>query len=344
MTLATQSGFEQDMSDQPKALEKFLSAAFPAAVSGLDFTKFDRIILTGMGSSDYATIPLEIALAQAGLPVWRIQTNRLLEMPQLITSRSLLWMTSQSGRSGEVVALLNLLGEKGRPTLIATTNNTASPLARVADHLLELHSGPENTVSCKSYMNSLAITHLMAARLQGRDDNQVRNEIAASAGQLRTALNTAAPDIEDIAARSLASDCPRFALCGTGMDSATALTGALIMKEAAKVAAEGYVGGEFRHGPMELAGAGLTALLFGNGDRNETLERLSGDLAESGSAVYAISPIPYPGARQIAVPVDMFGRLSQSMHVIQRLCVALAKEKGLVPGEFRFGKKVTAQI
>jgi hypothetical protein len=46
-------------------------------------------------------------------------------------------------------------------------------------------------------------------------------------------------------------------------NTATALAGGLILKEAAKVPAEGYIGGEFRHGPLEIAGPGLTAVLLG---------------------------------------------------------------------------------
>ena len=47
----------------------------------------------------------------------------------------------------------------------------------------------------------------------------------------------------------------------------------------AKVAAEGFVGGEFRHGPLELAGPGLTAVLFGpdDPDASPSLRRLGAD-------------------------------------------------------------------
>ena len=55
----------------------------PPGIATLDLTRFDRIILTGMGSSDFMTIPLELHLARRGLPVWRLQTSRLLEMPIL---------------------------------------------------------------------------------------------------------------------------------------------------------------------------------------------------------------------------------------------------------------------
>ena len=138
MNTLTQSGYEQDMLDQPAALEAHVSQALPHAIASLDLSQFDRIILTGMGSSDYATIPFELMLARLGLPVWRIQTGRLLETPQLITARTLLWMTSQSGRSGETVALIDRLPNRQTLTLISTTNDPTSPLAAAASSVLNM--------------------------------------------------------------------------------------------------------------------------------------------------------------------------------------------------------------
>jgi len=38
--------------------------------------------------------------------------------------------------------------------------------------------------------------------------------------------------------------------------------GALLLKEVTKLPAESFIGGEFRHGPLELAGPGLVAVVF----------------------------------------------------------------------------------
>ena len=124
------------------------------------------------------------------------------------------------------------------------------------------------------------------------------------------------------------------------------MTGALILKEAAKVAAEGYVGGAFRHGPMELAGPGLTVLMFGTGSPDDTtLRQLAKDLAQTGSVVVMVGPAGYEGAEHRAVPASSaFGRLAHAMAVVQRLSVELARQSGLAPGEFRFGQKITAQV
>lgn len=346
MTTSIAPGFERDILDQPDALERCAGLPLPPAIAALDFARFDRIILTGMGSSDYVTIPLELALARLGLPVWRLQTGRLLETPQLIRPGTLLWITSQSGRSGEVVALLERLPAGHGATVVATTNDPASPLARGADHLIELHAGAEATVSSKSYLNSLAWLHRVGAPLRGEADHQAVETIRAVAASLRSVVQTPNPAVQALAERILAFPNPRLALVGTGEDAATALTGALILKEASKVSAEGYVGGEFRHGPMELAGPGLAVLLLGSAEAaNPTLDRLARDLSRSGSIVMGIGPHAYEGAEPIALPgASNFARLAHAMAVLQQLSVCLARGSGLVPGEFRFGQKITALL
>jgi glucosamine--fructose-6-phosphate aminotransferase (isomerizing) len=346
MTSSPVAGFEQDILDQPDALEFCASKPLPPGLASLDFGQFDRIIMTGMGSSDYVTIPLEFALARRGLPVWRVQTSRLLETPELIKGRTLLWITSQSGRSGEVVALLKWLPDGRDVTVVATTNDPKSPLAIRADHLIELHCGAEATVSSKSYLNTLAWLHRVCAQCQGRADSAAISEIRAVAESLRASIKAPLRQVAALAKRALEFPNPRFALIGAGVDSATALTGALILKEAAKISAEGYVGGAFRHGPMELAGPGLTALLFGSGAAEDaTLRRLARDLSKSGSIVVAIAPTGYDGAEHIAAPaLPDFGRMAHAMGVLQHLSIGLARGAGLVPGEFRFGQKITAQL
>ena len=345
MTTALKSSFEQDILDQPTALERIADAKLPHEVSELDLGRFDRIILTGMGSSDYASIPLELALAGAGFPVWRLQSSRLLETPRLISPKSLLLATSQSGRSGEVVALLRSLPNDNRPTIVAVTNDPTSPLAAAAHHVVELNCGSEATVSTKSYLNTLAVMFRLSAVFLGHGEQRILDEIRSVAGSLKSHLFDPIARIQSIAERAVAFKIPRFALIAGGSDSATALTGALILKEAAKVAAEGYVGGEFRHGPMELAGNGLVALLLGGSPSGqETLTRLARDLAASGSAVVAIAPMNYDGAEHIAVPESDFSRLVHAMCVLQLLSVEVAKESGIIPGEFRFGQKITATL
>ncbi len=331
--------FERDIAEQPDALRAFAHAGPVPGLAGLRASGHDRIVLTGMGSSHHAALPTWRRLAGQGQPAWWVDTGQLLDTPALVTARTLLVVTSQSGASGEVVSLL---GSGPRPaTLVAVTNDGASPLAAAADLVVGLHSGAEATVSTKSYLNSLAAHDLLAAALTGTAPEDLL--AVAKAVEQAGDLGPLAP----LAASLLAADNPRLAYVGFGDHAATALYAGLITKEGAKVAAEGYVGGEFRHGPLELAGAGLTAVLYGSDDpdANPSLQRLGADLVQAGSAVIAAAALDLPGAAfQCRPPAGTLAQLAQGAVVAQRLTVGLARARGVTPGAFAYGSKITTAL
>ncbi|GGD16039.1 glucosamine--fructose-6-phosphate aminotransferase [Franconibacter daqui] len=333
--------YENDIAMQPQAINAQLANPLPQALHDVQLASYDRIILTGMGSSDYALIPVERALANRGYPVWRIDAGRLLDMPGLITENTLLWATSQSGMSGEVVALL---AQGNRPrTLIGLTNDRESVLAKKADILVTLESGDEATVSSKSYLNTLIACHRALAVLLGEDDAQA----CAATTHVLAAVQSLVGESEsvvDMAEQLFTARRPRIAYIGTGSFAANALTGALITKEASKVSAEGFIGGEFRHGPLETSGEGMLAVLLGKpGD--ETLEKLAAEMLANGTQVVTIGSAPYAGSRLLSVPEgDELGQLLCGFIYIEHLTVALARKNGFIPGHFLYGQKITVAV
>jgi glucosamine--fructose-6-phosphate aminotransferase (isomerizing) len=139
----------------------------------------------------------------------------------------------------------------------------------------------------------------------------------------------------------------RLVFVGYHDHATTALYAGLITKEAAKVPAEGYVAGEFRHGPLELAGPGLTAVIFGghHAANNAALVRLAKDLVASGSTLIVVGRANVDGAIDIDVPdghID--AQLSHGAVIAQWLAVELARSKGITPGAFEFGSKITTEL
>jgi len=344
---AETSSYIDDITEQPAALRRQADSALPAALADVELRDHDRIILTGMGSSDYASVPIERALAARGLPVVRLDAGQLLDVPERVTDRTLLWATSQSGRSGEVAALADRLTGAHKPAVtIATTDDTTSPLAGMADIVLELHSGPEATVSTKSYLNTLAVQHRALALMTGASVTAVDEDVRRIADDV-AALLTEWPAADEFAEAAWNAPRARFAYIGIGDDAATALTGALITKESSKVPVEGFVGGAFRHGPYELAGPGLTAVLFGPGAQADPfLPGLARDLVRSGATVLTVGPRAYDGTQLLATPDrdSALARLAVGSVRTQLLTLAFAKATGEVAGRFRFGQKVTAAL
>lgn len=331
--------FEQNIAEQPDTLRAFAHAGPVPGLTGLDASGYDRIVLTGMGSSHHAALPTWRRLAGQGQPAWWVDTGQLLDTPALVTGRTLLVVTSQSGASGEVVSLL---AAGPRPaTLVAVTNDGASPLAAAADLVVGLHSGDEATVSTKSYLNTLAAHDLLASTLAGT----APEDLLAVAKAVEQTGDPGA--LAPLAAHHVAAANPRLACIGFGDHAAAALYAGLIIKEGAKVAAEGFVGGEFRHGPLELAGPGLTAVLYGadDPDTSPSLRRLGADLIQAGSAVIAAAGLDLPGAAlQLRPPPGTLAQLAHGAVVAQHLTVALARARGITPGAFAYGSKITTAL
>jgi fructoselysine-6-P-deglycase FrlB-like protein len=332
--------FERDIAGQPEALRVFAHSSLTPGLSQLH-ARYDRVVLTGMGSSHYAALPSWRRLIGTGVAAWWVDTGQLLDSPGLVTPQTLLIATSQSGASAELVTLLGGHSGVAPAALLAVTNDLDSPLAAAADVVVALHSGDEATASTKSYQNSLAAHQRLTAMLLGTPD-----EDGLDGAKAVEEFTDTTPLVR--VANAFAGDpSSRLAFIGFEDHAATALYAGLITKEGAKIPAEGYIGGQFRHGPLELAGPGLTAVLFGSSDPagNSPLLRLGRDLVAVGSSVVAVASGDLSGAIRISPPAA--GPTAQLMHgavVAQHLTVALAQAQGITPGAFTYGSKVTTAL
>lgn len=339
--------FERDVAEQPAALQRLADA--PATDLGLLTSReWERVVLTGMGSSHYAGLPTWRRLTALGRSAWAVDTGQLLDDDALLTEGTLLVVTSQSGASGEVTELLRRRegGRVAAAAVVGITDDHDSPLARSADLVVPLHSGPEATVSTKSYLNTLAVHRLLRAAVAGEDGEQVRrSELPDAAAAVQEVIDGV--DLAAIATATAQHPARRLAFIGARDSAGTALFAALITKEAAKVAAEGYVGGQFRHGPFELAGDGLTAVVFTpeRGALDASLRRLVGDLLAAGTRVVVVGD---EGSGATAtVPVGGTGDLAfaaASAVVAELFAVDLARANGVVPGAFLHGSKITTTV
>jgi glucosamine--fructose-6-phosphate aminotransferase (isomerizing) len=344
MTEATP--FERDIAEQPAALRRLADTTVPS-LAGVVARGSDRIVLTGMGSSHFASIPTWRALVAQGLPAWAVDAGRLLDSPALLTPRTLLIITSQSGASGEAIELLRrrASGELSPCMIIGIADDEQSPLAQQSDLFLPLHSGPESTVSTKSYLNTLGVHRHLIAAFAGEPLDAIREDLRAAADSVERLLG--ALHLDELGRASAQHPKRRLAYVGWGDEGATAMFAGLITKESSKVAAEGFIGGQFRHGPFELAGEGLTAVLFGADLRANRpgLLRIGAELVESGARVALVGSAALEGATSIAAPGrTRFEALATGAVVAEALAVALAVGNGYVPGAFLYGSKITTAL
>ena len=341
--------FERDILEQPAALER-AAARPPASLHQLTSTPWERVVITGMGSSFHAGLPTWMELTARGLPAWAIDTGQLLDTPGLITRSTLLIVTSQSGESAEVVDLLKRRGHAGftPQLLVGVVDDLNSTLASSSDVVLPLHSGSEATVSTKSYLNTLAVHRYIMGAFSGEDASAASGAIQDAASAVKVLLERPPgwdpAVLRNLAAHALDTARPRLATIGWSTQAATALYAALIIKEGAKLGAEGFVGGQFRHGPFELAGGGLTAVVFSRsgGPPEQGLHRLTTDLRRTGSTVAIVGGTAPPATIFLPTPGNSLLETTVTGAVVaQLLTVQFALANKVTPGAFAFGTKVT---
>lgn len=337
-----------DILAQPAALREALKNYDPGALDivhgRLQRGHFDRIILSGMGSSYYAAYPALIQLASQPVPVQLVNASELLHsLNGMIGARSLLWLNSQSGRSAELVHLLEHIKTQPPAYTLTFVNDLSSPMAERADVCLPIHAGVEATVSTKTYVNMLAVNLLAAIQLVNGDLDSAILEMRAAADAMETYLADWESRVNEL--DSLLGDFKQLFLIGRGSSMSAVWNGSLINKEAAKAAFEGMQAADFRHGPLELVADGFAALIFAGSAQTSALNReLAREILSYKGKVIWVDSSSDPEIPTFLCPVT--GKLTRPLVEIlpmQLLTLVMANRKGLQAGEFRHVSKVTSR-
>lgn len=346
MNTLNQNSYVQEILSQAdsarNALNKFESTSLRLLIQSIQRGDFDRIVLTGMGASLFASYPIWLQLINAGLPAYWIDCAEFIHDARVIvTKRTLVWITSQSGRSAEIVAALEIIKQAGA-TILATVNDLTSPLAQAARYQVPVHAEVERTVSTRTYVNTLAVSQLAALALTNGDIPKGLHELNVTADSMTDYFADWENHLQMIKDRFTRTSS--LLLLGRGSSLAAAYTGALILGEASKVPATGMQAAEFRHGPMELASPNLTTLLFAGPRETQQLNiRLHKDLIDAGThSIWITSPDAPQLEPQLHMPYAVgIGLPLAEIIPIQMLTIHLALENGTEPGKFFRSGKVT---
>ena len=209
---------------------------------------------------------------------------------------------SQSGETSDTLAALAEARRQGHKTL-AITNHAESTMATEADISMPLAAGVEKAIpATKSFTCQLAVLYLLAlyegARL-GRMDSET---LAAHIKELLVLPGTLASQLDGWREQSAALACKyaaaaTFLYLGRGIHYAIAREGALKLKEASYVHAEGYPVGELKHGPNALVSDRVPLVVLATMDRaleasvmryEKTLQLLT-DMKAQGAHVIALA-------------------------------------------------------
>lgn len=252
----------KEMDEQPTVIRKIIQAyegengdlTIDAAILQA-LQAADRLYIIAAGTSYHAgLIGKQYFEKMAGIPVEvHISSEFGYNMP-LLSEKPLFIFITQSGETADSRQVLVKIKELGYPTL-TITNVPGSTLSREADYTLLLHAGPEIAVaSTKAYVAQVAVLALAAyvtAKASGKGlEFDLKQELAIAANGIQTIID-AKDALEDIAEDYLKIARNAFFI-GRNIDFCVSLEGALKLKEISYIQAEGFAGGELKHGTIAL--------------------------------------------------------------------------------------------
>lgn len=339
---------EQEIFSQPEVLTRLLereTAHVAQIVAHLP--PFEYVLIAARGSSDHAALYAKYAWATfANYPI-------ALAAPSLHTlygakphmMHALVVGISQSGQSPDIVAVLEEGRRQGRPT-VAITNDGNSPLAAVADHVVELHAGAERSIAAtKTYTAQLVAMMLFAASWSGNAQRIVELQHLPEA--IAAALQLGSGIAEQAQRYTTMGQC---VVVGRGYNYATASELALKLKELTYVMAAPYSAADFRHGPIATIDSGLpTILIMPTGAPFQDMLDLAGELQQRGAALLIISESQQAlvlAKTALPLPPLVPEWLSPATAIIpgQLLALHLAVARGLNPDVPRGLHKVTKTL
>ncbi|MBU0439304.1 glutamine--fructose-6-phosphate transaminase (isomerizing) [Staphylococcus succinus] len=220
-----------------------------------DVAEADRIYIVAAGTSYHAgLVGREFIEKWAGVPTEvHVASEFVYNMP-LLSEKPLFIYISQSGETADSRAVLvetNKLGHKS----LTITNVAGSTLSREANHTLLLHAGPEIAVaSTKAYTAQIAVLSILSQIVAQEHGREANIDLLPELAKVTTAIEAIVDDadiMEQIATDFLATTRNAFFI-GRTMDYNVSLEGALKLKEISYIQAEGFAGGELKHGTIAL--------------------------------------------------------------------------------------------
>lgn len=236
-------------------------------VDEIQSKRYEMIYITGSGTSYHAGLAGQYAFSA----LTRLITSLIpasefpLWIPRVVTRKTLLIAISQSGESSDVLAAAKAALNRNMD-ILAITNTPGSSLTRMSQYTLWTRAGKELAVTAtKSYVAQLIVIFLLSLELVSKQEfwaedlAQLRQKLLMAPDLIAKTINSINDQMRELA--SMYGNKNFFFLLGSGPNYATALEGALKLKEACNIFAEGFASREFLHGPIQLVDD-RTPLLF----------------------------------------------------------------------------------
>ena len=246
----------REIHEEPKAASDTLNSIMKQSGdirSFLSNERYEMIYTTGSGTSYHAGLAGQYAIGTlTKRTVSSIPASEFRRWLPMLTTKFLLLAFSQSGESADVLDAVRAALERDA-SILAITNTPKSSLSKIARYVLLTRAGNELAVTAtKTFVSQLAAVYLLSLELgiKSSEVEQWRRWLLDVPDLVGKTIKLNAKLTEELAGKH--KDKSIFFVLGSGPNYVTALEGALKLKEACNVFAEGFASREFLHGPVQL--------------------------------------------------------------------------------------------
>ncbi len=264
--------------------------------------KLKRIIIVASGTSYHAGLIGEYYLEElTGIPTEVRSASEFNYRREPFDPHTAVLAISQSGETADTLASVKK-AKKHKLLTLGIVNVVGSSIARETDAGVYNHAGPEiGVASTKAFISQLTILFLIAFYLKGlrskitaadwkliRELAKMPEKISSVLGQIR--------QVEKIATRY--KDYRNFLFLGRRYHYPLAMEGALKLKEISYIHAEGYGGGEMKHGPIAMIDENFPTIALV--PKNGIAEKMYSNIEEIKSRKGPVIAVATEGDSQIA--------------------------------------------
>jgi glucosamine--fructose-6-phosphate aminotransferase (isomerizing) len=282
-----------EIHEQPRALEDTLRGRIDGELGEINPDEMGvtpeaaretkRVVLLACGTSFHAALYGRYLLESLGKVPTVVELASEFRYRQPVVGKGdLVVAVSQSGETADTLAAMREAKSQGARVL-AVVNVQGSAISRAADGTLYTHAGPEiGVASTKCFTAQLAAMGLLALYMGRQRDalsadraRELLGEFVRIPEKMRATLEQDAK-IQSIAKGIVHANNALF--LGRGLSFPVALEGALKLKEISYVHAEGYAGGEMKHGPLALVDSHMPVICLIPED--STIEKMMSNVQE----------------------------------------------------------------
>lgn len=321
----------KEIHDQPEILRR-IAHSYGAKIE--DFAKQVKrargVFFVGCGTASYAALTGTYLFSHiAHVHVNFAIGSEFRYWQDYVNSDTLVVPISQSGETIDVVSPVNQARARGA-RIAAVTNVIGSTIYRQADTTLLLGAGQERAViSTKAYLAMIAVLMYVAHELAGKP-TEASSALQSAARAIERMLDKEYISTHIVPLAKHLVKAQHMYVLGRGLSYPAALEFALKMKETTYLHAEGFAGGELKHGVIALIEKGTPVVVLAPLD--ETYEEIISNAQEvraRGGYIIGISP---QGSEVFDryIPVEDVGIATMMLEVVVSQLVAyyLALEKG----------------